>query len=145
MNISEHTQPIDPELFEKALEAYQTAAAGEDPQIKLHEPLPEGSPPGYRLADIPINRGMMAVCRIVRGQPDSVRLSTMSRVTHYFLAVDEALKQPRFSPYLIPGIGYTNISRSFQDAFASANFKPESFDFDLDHAFSLISQSGIQR
>lgn len=144
LTYAEATAPIDPEIFDKGLEAFITAVEGRDPLIRLHEPLPppkKGDPPTMRLTDIPENRGGLAVARVSREAKltHMQSMSLLTRIFHFYEAAQSAVKDGRFTAHIIPGDDGLSISRAFQSACASAAFLPKSLKFDLDSILEKIN------
>lgn len=115
--------PVDPALFEFAIPLYQAAASGSypDAHIKPGEP---GEEAGWRLTNIPMNRGMLAVMNETRHLSQDERQALVMRLMHLGDALSAAHADPRFAEHVKDGEdNVLLVSDVFQHGLAVCKFK----------------------
>lgn len=125
---------IDPDVFTFCSNIYHHAARltmpVENPAAKT---LFVDGDKGYALADIPLNRGMLAVMKELReqGHPEDVKHAVAMRLMHF----GEIFGKEELQPFLKEGDapGYMMVSEALVKACASAQFifEDEHVRFDI--------------
>ena len=85
-DVTEATQPVDPELFLWCQNVYAAAAHLTMPvENPAARPLVEHQSAVYVLSDIPINRGMLAATKELRqrGVDDGIKQAVLCRLMHF--------------------------------------------------------------
>lgn len=115
--------PVDPAVFEFAIPLYQAAASGAYPDAHIAPPEP-GEGPGFRLTNIPMNRGMLAVMNATRHLSQDERQALVMRLMHFGDALNAARADPRFAVHVKEGEDDgILVSEVFQRGLAVCDFK----------------------
>lgn len=136
--------PIEYPVFKFALGVFQEAASGR--MIGAHLPKPDG--PGIYLANIPINRGMLAVLREIPHLNQSQQQALGLRLMNFGEAVGEAQADSRFSGHFKQGDepGSIMVSDAFTRAYAECRFviSNEHIGPDFDDLLSSANAYGVE-
>lgn len=116
-----YSRASDPETFAFALGVYSAAFMGHSPNSHVPPPPPDAT--GYSFADIPINRGMLAVMREMQHLSHDDRTTLCARIMEVSQTVSMASEDERFSEHLIWTPTHMNVSNSFINAMAVCKFK----------------------
>lgn len=153
MSLKEETHatmsaPVPYDRLAAAINAYEKAARGDDPADHLQGgPKPGDAPGGLYLANIPMNRGMMAVMREARELPERERQALAWRVMHFGDALEAGRADTRFSEHLKQSDedGALMVSEPFVRAYAECRFLPSDDDvnIDMDDLFRLAEEHRI--
>jgi hypothetical protein len=113
--------PVDEELFLYCQHVYAAAAHLSMPvENPAYRPLIEDKGKTYALADIPINRGMLAVLKELRGRDEMTRQAIMLRLMH----VGEIFGQEKLKKFFQESKepGAVMVSEALLRACATARF-----------------------
>lgn len=112
------TIPADLDTFKFAVGLFQEAASA-----RMHDShIPPPVQAGFHLANVPLNRGMLAIVRETQHLSDDERHSVMMRVMHFGETLEMAKQDSRFSEHLrINHAGY-EVSNELMDAIAKTPY-----------------------
>jgi hypothetical protein len=117
------TVPVDPAVFEFAIPLFQAAASGAYPDAHIKPAQPDDGP-GFRLTNIPMNRGMLAVMKETKHLSQDEREALVMRLMHFGDAFVAARADPRFAEHVKDGQDdAVLVSDAFQRGVAVCAFK----------------------